>query len=134
MTRRRAAVLATPALAVAAAGGIAGLIAGPTHWLAAASAVVLCVLPAFGTFWLTTFLTARTPFGGLIGMTVGVAVRVLFAVGGGMAVFFGTGAFDDAKLGFWLWILSTYLATLVAETALIAGRPAAVAGTTGGKG
>lgn len=134
MTRRQAAVLAAPALVVALAGGIAGLVAGPVHWLAAAAAVGLCVVPAFGTLWLTTFLTARSPFGGLIGMTVGVFVRLVVAVGGGMAVYFGAGAFDDAKLGFWLWILSTYLATLVAETALIAGRPVRVAGAAGGKG
>lgn len=134
MTRRQAVVLAGPAVVVAVVGGIAGLVAGPAHWLAAAVAIGLCVVPAFGTLWLTTFLTARSPFGGLIGMTVGVFARMLVAVGGGMAVFFGTGAFDDAKLGYWLWILSTYLVTLVAETALIAGRPTQVAGATGGKG
>jgi hypothetical protein len=134
VTRWQAAVLAAPAAAGAVVGGIAGLVAGAAHWLAAAAAIVLCVLPAFGTFWLTTALMRRTPFGGLIGMTVGVAVRMLVAVGGGAAVYFGTGAFEGAKLGFWLWILSTYLATLVAETALIAGRPAPVAGAAGGKG
>lgn len=128
-------MLAAPGVVVAVAGGIAGLVAGPAYWLAAAAAIGLCVVPAFGTFWLSTFLTARSPFGGLIGMTVGVAVRIVVAVGGGMAVYFGTAAFEDAKLGFWLWILSTYLATLVAETALIAGRsPPAIRGTQGGKG
>ena len=135
MTRRQAAVLAAPAVMVIAVGAVVGLIAGPVHGLAAAAAVGLCVVPAFGTFWLTTYLTAKYPFGGLIGMTVGVAVRLVVAVGGGMAVYFGTDAFGDARLGFWLWILSTYLATLVAETALIAGRSAsAVGGASGGKG
>jgi hypothetical protein len=135
VTPREVAVLASPALAIGLLAVPFGFVYGAVHWAAAAVAVGLCVPAAFGTCWLTKRLAARHPLGGLIGMTVGVAARMLVAVGGGMAVFFGTGAFADAKLGFWFWLLVTYLGTQVAETALLAGPPARPGGeVSGGEG
>ena len=65
-------------------------------------------------------------------MGVGMALRILVAFGGAAAVFVLSGAFAEMVLGFWGWLLFAYLATLLAETALLVG--AAAGHTPGGKG
>lgn len=108
--------------------GIVAVAGFPRHGLAGVVAVGLCVPAAFGTFWLTKWMATRSPFGGLLGMAIGVPVRLIAALGGGMGFFFGTGWFDGLRAGFWFWLLGTYLLTLVAETVLLAVPTAAPAG------
>jgi hypothetical protein len=102
--------------------------------IAAAVAVGLCVPAAFGTFWLTRWLAARHPLGGVIGMLLGTMARLVIAIGGGMAVYFLTDAVRGAGLGFWFWLLFTYLAALVAETVLLVRLTPTRGGTADGKG
>jgi hypothetical protein len=87
--------------------------------VAAAVAVGLCWPVAVGTLWMTRRLAARHPLGGVIGMLLGTMIRLVVAVGGGMAVYFLTDAVRGAGLGFWFWLLFAYLAALVAEVVLL---------------
>src|SRR5262249_29210677 len=73
------------------------------------------------TFWLTRWMAARHPLGGVVGMLLGTALRILVAFGGGAVVFLLTPMFRDAVLGYWLWLLFAYLASLVAGTGLLGG-------------
>ncbi len=135
MTARQAAVLVLSGVIVLLAALPVGFVGGPVQWLAAAVAAGLCVPTAVGTFWLSRWLAARHPLGGVIGMLVGTIGRLVVALGGGAAVFFLSGAFADAKVGFWLWLLFAYLATLLAETALLVRpSPAVSGGPQGEKG
>jgi hypothetical protein len=120
MTPRQAAVLTVPGVVVLGLATLVGSFAGWEHLTTATVAVGLTVPPAFGTFWLTRWMAARHPQGGVVGMLVGTAIRLLVAFAGGAAVFVLAGAFWESKLGFWLWLLLAYLATLFAETALLA--------------
>jgi hypothetical protein len=52
-------------------------------------------------------------------MLLGTMIRLVVAVGGGMAVYFLTDAVRGAGLGFWFWLLFAYLAALVAEIVLL---------------
>ena len=131
MTGRQAAVLAAPAVLVM----LAALPFGRVHVTAAAAAVGLTVPAAFGTFWLVRWLTARHPLGAAVGMLVGTALRLTVAFGGGAAAFLLAPDLRFAGLVFWLWLLFAYLSSLLAETALLAGRsPLVAGGAPGGKG
>lgn len=90
------------------------------HAVSGLLAFALCVSTVVGTFWATKVFACRTPFGGLLGMAVGVPVRVMVALGGGMAIFYGVRWTDESPVGFLFWLLAAYLMTLVAETVLLA--------------
>jgi hypothetical protein len=134
MTGRQAAVLGLPAVLVLLLALPAGSVGGPVHPAAAGVAVGLTVPAAFGTFWLTRWMAARHPQGGVVGMLVGTALRVLVAFGGGAVVFLLTPMFREAVLGYWVWVLFAYLASLVAETALLVRLSPVGGGAAGGKG
>jgi hypothetical protein len=134
MTGRQAAVLALPGVLVLLLALPVGLVGGPVHAAAAAVAVGLTVPAAFGTFGMTRWLAARHPLGGVVGMFAGTALRIGVAFGGGAAVFLLTPAFREAVLGYWLWVLFAYLASLVAETALLVRLSPVGGGAAGGKG
>jgi hypothetical protein len=98
----------------------AGTVIGTPHAYASCTAVVLCLVPAVATVWGTGRLARRTRFAGLVGMAAGMTLRTAAAVGGGAALFFAVPAFRDLRYGFWAWIVAAYLATLAAETAVLA--------------
>jgi hypothetical protein len=132
---RDAFVLLVPGVFVLAIAVPFGLADDPVHLLAACVAIGLSIPPAFGTYWFTRWLAGRYPLGGVIGMLAGTMIRVVIAVGGGAAVYFLTSAFRDARLGFWIWVLVAYLATLIAETILLARASGSVVmAVPGGKG
>ena len=134
MTARQAAVLALPGVVVLLAAVPFWLAAGPVHLLSAGVAVALCVPPAVGTFWLTRWLAGRHPLGGVIGMAVGLAARVVVAVGGGAAAYLVAPDLRETGISFWLWLLSAYLLALLAETALLSGASAAAGSGAGARG
>lgn len=108
--------------------------AGGVHLAAAAVAAGLCFPPAVATLWLTRRLARRHPLGGILGMAVGVVVRVVVAVGGAAALFFAVDTFRATRIGFWLWVLFAYLSTLIAETAVLARSGSFGGGAGTGKG
>lgn len=130
----RAAWVAGPIGLVAVVAAAAGVWFGPVHWVAATVALGLCMPPAAATYWLTRWLAARHPLGVVIGMLAGALVRLVVVMGGGAVVFFATGWFADAKVAFWFWLLFAYLATLVAEMALLAGAMPPAGGARDRKG
>jgi hypothetical protein len=131
MTGRQVAVLAAPVPLVL----VAGLLAGPVHGLAAVVALGLTVPAAFATFALTRSMTARHPLGAAVGMLLGTVVRLAVAFGGGGAAFLLAPELRGSGVIFWLWLLFAYLASLLAETALLVGAsPLAAGGPSGGKG
>jgi hypothetical protein len=107
-------------LPVLVAAGVALAMGRPDHAVSGGLAFGLCVPTAVGTFAAAKWFAARSPFGGLLGMAVGVPVRVLAALGGGMAIFYGVRWTDESPVGFLFWLLAAYLLTLVAETVLLA--------------
>jgi hypothetical protein len=120
MTRPGTTPLILVGLAILGLAGLVGWIWNPLHAYAGVVAVLLCIPPAFVTVWGTGWLTTRTKYAGLVGMTVGMAIRTVSALGGGVAAFWAVTPFREMKYGFWAWVLGTYLATLVAETVVLA--------------
>jgi hypothetical protein len=121
MSRKDVLWLLLPAGVVLLAGVGIGVAVGWSHTLAAAVAVGLTLPVGLFAFWFTGWLIARHPFGGLLGMTVGVAVRTLVAVGGGVIAFLALPALKELGLGFWVWLLVAYLSGLIVDTGLLAG-------------
>ncbi len=134
MSRRDVLWLTLPAAVVLLAGVVAGPVGGWNHPLAAGVVVALTLPVGLFAFWFTGWLIARHPFGGLLGMTVGVAVRTLVAVGGGVGAFLLVPALNDLGGGFWVWLLVAYLSGLIVDTGLLAGRVAIAPPAGGEKG
>ncbi len=120
MTRQELLWLVGSGLPVLLAAGLAAGTGRVDHAVSGLVALGLCVPVAVGVFWLTKWFARRTPFGGLLGMAVGVPVRVVAALGGGMALFYGVRWTDESPVGFLVWLLAAYLLTLAAETVLLA--------------
>jgi len=115
-----------------------GLIRGPAQWGFAGMAFGLCVLPGLAVVAVGEYLIRTSPFGRLLALVVGTFVRLVVVFGGGVVIFLLAGPVDRAdRIAFWLWVLFAYLATLVVETALMAGplhRGKASAEVVGGAG
>jgi hypothetical protein len=122
--RRAAALVAAPTLVGLLTAGPIGAVYGPRHWELAAVAFGLCVVPGLATFALVEYLARTSPYGRLLGLMLGIAVRLAVGFGGGAAWLLLAGPDDPReKVAFLVWLLVAYLATLVAETVLLA-RPA----------
>ncbi len=99
-----------------------GLIRGPDQWGFACTAFGLCVPPGLIVVALGEYLIRTSPYGRILALVVGTFVRLVAAFGGGVVVFLLAGPVDRSdRIAFWLWVLFAYLATLVVETALLAG-------------
>ncbi len=122
MSRNDVLWLLVPAGVVLLAGVGIGAVVGWDHTLAAGLAVALTLPVGLFAFWFTGWMMARHPFGGLLGMMIGVAVRTLVAVGGGLIAFLSTPQLKELGLGFWVWLLVAYLSGLIVDTGLMAGR------------
>jgi hypothetical protein len=117
------------------AGVAVAVAVGWDHLLAAGVAVALTFPVGLFAFWFAGWLIARHPFGGLLGMAVGLAVRSAAAIGGGLAVFLLTPRLKELGIGFWIWLLVAYLSGLIVDTGLLAGRAVvSPAGREKGKG
>lgn len=132
MSRNDVLWLLAPAAAVLLAGVGFGAGLGWSHTLAAAVAVGLTLPVGLFAFWFTGWLISRHPFGGLLGLSVGLAVRAVAAVGGGLIAYLSVSPLKELGLGFWVWLLVAYLSGLIVDTGLMAGR-AAVRSPTGGE-
>ncbi|MBX9581237.1 MAG: hypothetical protein K2X87_13090 [Gemmataceae bacterium] len=126
---RRVAILLAVGLGVGVLAAVpVGLGFGPRHWAFAAAAFGLCLVPGVGTLVLADVLDRQSPYGRLLALVAGTAVRLVVGFGGAAAVVFLAGVDDRAgRVGFLVWVLFAYLVTLAAETALLA-KPAAQAG------
>lgn len=120
MIWREAGWLVGAGVPILVGSGIAFGIGRQQQGLAGVIAFALCVPTAILTLAATRWFAKRHPLGGLLGMMVGIVVRLIVALGGGLAIFFATGWFEGTPVGFLFWLLAAYLLTLVAETVLLA--------------
>ena len=102
---------------------IVSAIFGPKHTTCGFVGIAICLPPALGTLVLTRWLTARHPFGMLIGLAVGTVARLFIVLVIAAGVFLATrqepGSPLAEPLTFWLWVLFVYLVALITETALL---------------
>lgn len=119
---RRAAILLGVPLGLSALFAIPlGLWRGEYQWLCAGVAVGLIVPAGLVTLVLAERLSRSSPFGALLALAVGTAVRLVMGFGGAVAVFLlARPAFHADPLSYCAWVLGVYLATLVVETVLLA--------------
>lgn len=103
------------AVIVAVVGGLAGLIE-VRHAAYSLVAILICLPPTLASLWLTFLLASRHVMGGLMGMALGIVIRILVVMGFGLAYMFAMGLTRYDILAFWLWILFAYLSLLVMET------------------
>jgi hypothetical protein len=124
--RRAALLLGVPVLAAALVAVPLGLWRGPHQWLCAAVAVALVVPPGLVTLVAAERLGKSSAYGRVATMVLGTFVRLLVGIGGAAVVFLlARPTFQADAVSFWAWVLGAYLTTLIVETALLAGKPAA---------
>ncbi|MFO0804852.1 MAG: hypothetical protein U0791_17230 [Gemmataceae bacterium] len=121
MSRRLLAVMLLPTLLGALAAVIAGQATGSSQWFFFGIAYGLCIPAGLVVVLLQQYLIGTSPYGRVMAMAAGTAIRVAACFGGGVVVFLllKPEAKDD-KLAFWMWILFAYLAALAIETAMFA--------------
>lgn|GEM_PF-1832724 len=121
MSRKLLAVAILPT----AIGGLAALIAGQAlssdQWLFFAIAFGLCVPSGLVVLLLQEYLIGTSPYGRVIALAAGTAIRVVACFGGGVVIYLivRPEAKND-KLAFWAWILFAYLTALAVETVVLA--------------
>ena len=131
MIRRAAILLGVPAALAALVAVPLGLVRGEYQWLCAAVAVALVVPPGLVTLVISDRLSVpssdpRAAYGRLVALVLGTFVRLVVGFGGAVAVFLlSKPTFHTDPLSFWFWVLGAYLTTLVVETVLLSGKPAA---------
>lgn len=81
----------------------------------------LCIPAGLVVVLLQQYLIGTSPYGRVVAMAAGTAIRVAACFGGGVVVFLllKPEAKGD-KLAFWIWILFAYLTALAIETAMFA--------------
>jgi hypothetical protein len=106
------------------------LVVIPARWLWGDSAVLfsgtaalLCLVPSAATLLWTQWAFKGQPEQQLLAVLGGTAVRLVFVVAAGMALFHLVPAFQYQR--FWLWVIAFYLVTLAAEVLLLARQSAA---------
>ena len=109
MSRKDLLWLTLPPLAVLLVGVGVGAAVGWGHALAAGLAVALTAPAGVFAFWLTTKFAATHPISGLLGLMVGVVVRTVVAVGGGVLAYLTVPVLAELGIGFWVWLLVAYL-------------------------
>lgn len=129
MIRRVALMVAVPCLVIGLFAVPMGFVLGSYHWLCAAVALALTVPPTVATLIASDRLSRSSPYGRVVALFLGTAVRMVVGFGGAVVVFLaakptfhGEQGGDYAKpLTFLGWVLGAYLTTLVIEMALLAG-------------
>jgi len=121
VTRRVLLLVGLPVGLAAVVAVPLGLWLGPYQWLCAAVAVGLMVPPGLLALVMADRLRG-SPAGRVLAVIGGTFVRVVLGFGGAGLVFLAAGpTFRTDPVSFWLWVLFAYLATLVVETAMLAG-------------
>ena len=93
--------------------------------LMSGAAALLCLIPAVVTFLWGLKAMAGTPAERLQHAMLGMLLRMVVVLGGGLALYLGVPGFE--RLGFWLWVAGFYLGTLALETVLLNFAPQAKA-------
>jgi hypothetical protein len=88
-----------------------------------AVAALLCLVPAAATLIWCHRALKSTPEQQLLAVMGGMAVRMVFVIGAGMALFLLAPYFH--RRSFWLWMIAFYLFTLSVEIGLIVARQSA---------
>lgn len=86
-------------------------------------AALLCLAPAAATLAWVRWAAAGSPERQLLAVMGGMAVRMAFVFGVGLALYHSVPEFH--RVSFWLWVIGFYLVTLTLEVVLVVGRPAA---------
>lgn len=119
--RRAAVLLGVPVLLATIVALPLGLWRGTHHWLFAAVAVGLVVWPGVVTLVAIERLRRGSAASQVAALVLGTAVRLVAGFGGAVLVFvLSKPTFHGDAIGFWMWVLGVYLATLIVETALLA--------------
>lgn len=92
---------------------------GSIHVEASLIGLALSGPAAIATFALTRWMMKQHPLGALMGMMVGIGVRMLITVAGGLIIFLVTDRYRPCPLCYWIWVLLAYLVTMVLETGLL---------------
>lgn len=120
MSRRIAILFGVPTALAALVALPLWLWRGDYQLLCAAVAVAVVVPGGVATFVFAERFARVPPYGALLAVAVGTYGRIAIGFGGAAAVFFASKpTFHAEPLSFWGWVLGTYLATLVVETALL---------------
>lgn len=88
----------------------------PGQWLAATFAIALTLPAAVGTALLMKWMTCRNPRAAVLGMFAGILIRGIVALGGSVAIYFGTSWLAASGISFWFWLSVAYLSVLAGET------------------
>ena len=106
--------------------GPVGAMFGSNHWVCGAVGFGLSLPPAAVTLWLTSWLAKHSPFGALMGLAIGVPVRLTATLVAAGIVYLAARREDGdwpalaEPLKYWLWVLTGYVVTLGVETVLAA--------------
>ncbi len=120
--RQAVVLLGLPLLLVAATAIPLGFWRGPYQWLCAGTAAALILPVGAVTLWLTDRVGRTSPYGKVTALFMGTALRLMVGFGGAVMIFLlSRPTFTEHAVTFWLWVLGTYLTTLIVETALLAG-------------
>jgi hypothetical protein len=121
VSRRLLAVMLVPTLLGALAAAVASQVIGSDQWLYFMIAFGLCVPAGLVVVLLQQYLIGTSPYGRVVAMGVGTAIRLVACFGGGLVLFLLVKPEErNEKLAFWIWILFAYLTALAVETAVFA--------------
>ncbi len=107
---------------------------GSAQTFAAAVAIGICWLATLSIFCIAHWIIPRRRHGAVFVMAFGTVLRMLVVVGGGASAYFGSERIATSGLGFWIWLLTTYLSTLVVEIVVLRTIVRQTASGLGGKG
>ncbi len=96
----------------------------PARWLwgdaalaQSLAALGLCLVPGLATVLLGGWAARRSPEEQMLVLLGSTALRMVFVLAGGLALFFRVNRFHEAS--FWGWVLVFYLLTLALEMGLL---------------
>ncbi|CAN5318157.1 hypothetical protein BH11PLA2_BH11PLA2_00330 [soil metagenome] len=115
-------IVSLPAVIIAVLGVFVGWIVDPGYTGDAMTAVVLTLPPVLFTVWFTVWISRQHSGGVFFGMSAGMLLKAIFAVGGGAALFFGTDWYVTRGVSLWVWVIVAYLATLTVEVVVMTRR------------
>jgi hypothetical protein len=111
-------------LLVAGSLAIWAVAALPARWLGgeqaiaySATALVICLVPTSLTLVWAERMSQPSPQRELLLVVVGTGLRMTFALGAGLVLYFSVPYFQQTSL--WAWILIYYLVTLGLETVML---------------
>jgi hypothetical protein len=121
VSRQAALMLGLPLVMTVVIATPLGLWLGSYQWLCASVAFALVVMPGLATLIVAKRMSRSSPYGQIAALFLGTFVRLAVGFGGAVLVFLlSKPTFHADPISFLLWLLGTYLTTLVVETILLA--------------